>query len=50
MNENIQNQINAQNEEAHAPENVIASVADLPMLTSLSPEIHGGRIAWKSTF
>ena len=34
MNETIQNQINAQNEEAHDPENVIASVADLPMLTS----------------
>ena len=34
MNENIQSQINAQNEEANAPENVIASIADLPMLTS----------------
>ena len=34
MNENIQNQINEQNEEANDPENVTASIADLPMLTS----------------
>ena len=34
MNENIQNQINEQNEEAHDPDNVTASIADLPMLTS----------------
>ena len=34
MNENIQNQINEQNEEANDPENVTASIADLPMFTS----------------
>ena len=33
MNENIQNQINEQNEEANDPENVTASIADLPLLT-----------------